>query len=335
MSIETVTVLGCGSWGSALAQCLALQGHRVNAWHHNADKVKQFKSTRRHPNLPGFQFAKNITFFPDLTEALDQSRYVIIAVPSHAVRKLAFRLKGKLNRDSILVNVAKGVENQTLKTMSQVVQEACGFKKDLIVSLYGPSHAEEVIQRLPTTLVAAAENISTAEQVQFLFSSPFLRVYTNTDILGVELGGSIKNVIAIAAGICDGIGFGDNTKAALLTRGITEMTRLGVAMGARKETFSGLSGIGDLIATCLSKHSRNRYVGEEIGRGRKLGDILEQMEMVAEGVKTAQSVHDLKAKYSVEMPISQAIYNILFEDKDPKLAVTELMTRNLTREHNI
>jgi glycerol-3-phosphate dehydrogenase (NAD(P)+) len=333
--MQAVTVLGCGSWGSALAQCLATQGHPVRAWHHNPDKVRQFKSTRRHPNLPGFQFAETIEFTPDLTDSLTQSRYVILAVPSHAIRTLASQLKGKLEPDAILINVAKGVENGTLKTMSQVIHETTGFGKEQIVTLYGPSHAEEVVQQLPTTLVAASTNLKAAEQVQFLFSSPILRVYTNDDILGVELGGSLKNVIAIAAGICDGIGFGDNTKAALLTRGITEMTRLGVAMGARKETFSGLSGIGDLIATCLSRHSRNRFVGEKIGQGEPLETVLGNMDMVAEGVKTAQSAHDLMEQYKVEMPISQAVYQILFEAKNPKRAVTDLMTRDLTREHNI
>jgi glycerol-3-phosphate dehydrogenase (NAD(P)+) len=201
-----------------------------------------------------------------------------------------------------------------------------------IVSLYGPSHAEEVAKQMPTTLVSACPNISTAKHIQSIFSSSTLRVYTNTDIIGVELGGSLKNIIAIAAGICDGIGYGDNTKAALITRGLTEITRLGVKMGAEAETFFGLSGIGDLIATCLSLHSRNRFVGEEIGKGRKLDDVLDGMKMVAEGVKTTISVRQLREKFDVSMPISHAIDRVMFFDENPNKAVTNLMTRDLREE---
>ena len=232
----------------------------------------------------------------------------------------------------ILVNVAKGIENGSLSTMSEVIKESSNLDSDQIVSLYGPSHAEEVIKGYPTTLVSASSDKSSAEYVQKIFSSDTLRVYTNNDIKGVELGGSLKNVIAIASGICDGIGFGDNSKAALMTRGIAEITRLGVAMGANSDTFSGLSGIGDLIVTCLSIYSRNRYVGEEIGKGKSLVSILDKMDMVAEGIKTTQSVYDLSKKYQVEMPISEGVYQILFNEKNPKEIVSELMTRDLKLE---
>ena len=230
------------------------------------------------------------------------------------------------------MNLAKGVENDSLQTMSQVIAEAGKIGADRIVTLYGPSHAEEVALGMPTTLVSASSKMKTAKIVQEEFSSEVLRIYSNKDILGVELAGSLKNVIAIAAGICDGIGYGDNTKAALITRGLTEMTRLGVEMGAKPETFFGLSGIGDLMATCLSKHSRNRYVGEELGKGRKLEAILDEMKMVAEGVKTAKSVVQLRDKYKVPMPIASAMENVLFHNADPKDKVKELMTRDLKKE---
>ena len=218
--------------------------------------------------------------------------------------------------------------------MSEVISSELnkGFKN--IVSLYGPSHAEEVATNQPTTLVSASLDLDTAKIIQKVFSSRYLRVYTNQDIRGVELGGSLKNIIAIATGICDGLGFGDNTKAAIITRGIAEITRLGVKMGAHSSTFSGLSGIGDLIATCLSKHSRNRYVGESLGSGKSLNQILESMDMVAEGVTTAKSVNQLSQKYEVEMPISKAVFQILFEGLDPKKVVLDLMSRELTTEKN-
>ena len=237
-------------------------------------------------------------------------------------------------KSSIFVNLAKGIENDTLMRMSEVITESAGLSLDKIVALSGPSHAEEVAQGLPTTLVAGGVNTVTCETVQHLFSSSSIRVYMNMDIIGVELGGSVKNVIALASGVCDGIGFGDNTKAALITRGIVEITRLGISIGGKAETFSGLSGIGDLIATCLSQHSRNRYVGEQIGRGRSLEEVLDEMTMVAEGVKTSRSVKALSEKQFVEMPICDAIYELLYEGLDPKEAVNRLMTRELGSEKN-
>jgi glycerol-3-phosphate dehydrogenase (NAD(P)+) len=332
--VENITLLGCGTWGSALAQVLAGNGHNVNAWHYKGETVISMANSRKHPNLNGFEFHKNITFDSNLESLVKNTKCLIIAVPSHSVREVMMKILNHLTSNTIIVNVSKGIENDSLKTMSEVICEVTSKDLSKIVTLYGPSHAEEVIAKHPTTLVSASTNNDSASFVQNIFSSRVLRVYTNNDIYGVELGGSLKNVIAIATGICDGIGFGDNTKAALLTRGIAEITRLGVAMGANPETFSGLSGIGDLIATCLSKHSRNRFVGEEIGKGRKLTEILNEMNMVAEGVKTTKSVYDLSSKHEIDMPICRGVNDILFNGENPKSKVIELMTRDLKKEQN-
>ncbi|MEE8334987.1 MAG: NAD(P)H-dependent glycerol-3-phosphate dehydrogenase [Candidatus Neomarinimicrobiota bacterium] len=332
MDTMKVTVLGCGTWGSTLTKTLSGNGHKVTAWHHDPKKVDTMSATYKHPHLAGFEFPRVVSFEPDLSKSLRSADFAVIAVPSHVVRSVMTSARDSLLKETIIVNVAKGIENDTLLTMSKVIQETTNHGLDKIVSLYGPSHAEEVIKFQPTTLVSASYSLYSAERVQTLFSSRNLRVYTNSDIMGVEIGGSLKNIIAIAAGICDGINYGDNTKAALLTRGIAEISRLGLAMGARAETFSGLSGIGDLIATCLSRYSRNRFVGESIGQGKKLKEVLDEMDMVAEGIKTAQSVHDLKLKYAVEMPISDAVYKILFHDLNPREAVVNLMTRSLIKE---
>jgi len=329
---ETITVLGCGSWGGTMAVQLADLGNDVLCWHKFPDEIEEMEKTRNHTLVPGLTFSANVTFTSDYEIAIKDAKIIIVAVPSHIVRFVIPEIVKYLAEDAILVNLSKGIENDSLMTMSQVISSVGNIAKDRIVTVYGPSHAEEVAKKIPTTLVSACENISNAEIIQDLISSSTLRVYTNHDILGVELGGSLKNVIAIAAGICDGIGFGDNTKAALLTRGIAEMTRLGMKLGAERETFSGLSGVGDLIATCLSRHSRNRYVGEEIGKGRNIDDILGGMKMVAEGVKTTKSVNQLSEKYGVDMPISKAVYNVIFNKQNPLEAVKSLMTRELIHE---
>ena len=333
--MENISLLGCGTWGSALAQILAENGHKVSAWHYKSSTVNYMTNSRKHPNLNGFEFHKNITFDSNLDSLVTNSKCLVLAVPSHNIRETMVKSLNYLSSNTIIVNVSKGIENHSLKTMSEVIREVIGENLSNIVSLYGPSHAEEVIAKHPTTLVSASVDSISASYVQNIFSSNELRVYTNNDIYGVELGGSLKNVIAIATGICDGIGFGDNTKAALLTRGIAEITRLGVAMGANSDTFNGLSGVGDLIATCLSKHSRNRFVGEEIGKGHKLIDILNRMNMIAEGVKTTKSVHDLSNKYQIDMPICDGVYDILFNGKNPKSKVIELMTRDLKKEEKL
>lgn len=332
MAGQSITVLGCGSWGGTLAQSMAEGGHKVRVWHRDPERIKSLDQTRRHYLIKTLSFSRSIRFLDSLDQALAGAEYVFVAVPSHAVRDVINQADQLLAPAARVINLAKGLERDSLLTMSQVIAQAGGIESDRIVSLYGPSHAEEVVEKLPTTLVAACPNLETAASVQRIVSSPYLRVYTNSDVLGVELGGSLKNVIAIAAGICDGIRFGDNTKAAVLTRGIAEITRLGVVMGANPDTFAGLSGIGDVIATCLSSHSRNRYVGEEIGRGRTLDDILTGMKMVAEGINTTRSIYRLQDKYQVELPISAAVYEILFGNKDPLQAVRDLMNRDLVQE---
>ena len=327
-----ISVLGTGSWGSAIGDLLNQNGHEVIMWQRDAEKVKAMEVDRKHPFFVDLTFSDEVKFTTDLDSAIKGSQLLVVAVPSHSVRELVSRAVEFIEDNVIIVNITKGLELDTLLTMSSVISEETVGKNVSIVSLYGPSHAEEVVRKIPTTLVAASTEENASKKVQNIFSSRVLRVYTNTDILGLELGGSIKNVIAIAAGICDGIVFGDNTKAAILTRGIAEMTRLGVALGAQEKTFAGLSGIGDLFVTCSSKHSRNRYVGEEIGKGRKIDEILSEMKMVAEGVKTAKSVFQLCQKHNVDMPISCAVYNVLYNNKDPLESVSELMNRDLRSE---
>ena len=330
--MSKITILGSGSWGSVIGESLAVNDHSVMMWQRDAHKASAMSADRLHPLLANFIFSNNINFTSNLKQSLLGAEIVVVAVPSHSVREIMSNTAELIGDDCIIVNISKGLEIDTLLTMSSVIAEETKGKYISIVSLYGPSHAEEVCRKIPTTLVAASRNENALKRVQNIFSTHVLRVYTNTDILGVELGGSIKNVIAIAAGICDGIGFGDNTKAAILTRGITEMTRLGITMGALEKTFAGLSGIGDLFVTCSSKHSRNRFVGEEIGKGRKIDEIVSQMNMVAEGVKTAKAVFQLCQKHDVIMPISKAVYDVLYKDKDPRESVLELMTRDLISE---
>jgi len=330
--MSKITILGSGSWGSVIGESLAVNDHSVMMWQRDAHKASAMSADRLHPLLANFIFSNNINFTSNLKQSLLGAEIVVVAVPSHSVREIMSNTAEFIGDDCIIVNISKGLEIDTLLTMSSVIAEETEGKYISIVSLYGPSHAEEVCRKIPTTLVAASRNENALKRVQNIFSTQVLRVYTNTDILGVELGGSIKNVIAIAAGICDGIGFGDNTKAAILTRGIAEMTRLGIAMGALEKTFAGLSGIGDLFVTCSSKHSRNRFVGEEIGKGRKIDEIVSQMNMVAEGVKTAKAVFQLCQKHDVIMPISKAVYDVLYKDKDPRESVLELMTRDLISE---
>jgi glycerol-3-phosphate dehydrogenase (NAD(P)+) len=327
-----ITVLGFGSWGGTMAQHLSDKGHKVIGWHKFKDEVHEMQKTLQHNLIPQLKISNKIELTVDLEFAVKEAEIVVVATPSHIVRGIFGEVVPYLTDDVIIVNLAKGIEIDTLLTMSQVITEVSGIEKKRIVTLYGPSHAEEVALKMPTILVAACKKKKAAEIVQYEFASQDLRIYTNKDILGVEIAGSLKNVIAIAAGICDGMGYGDNTKAALITRGLTEMTRLGVMMGAKPETFFGLSGIGDLMATCLSKHSRNRYVGEELGKGRKLDDILSEMKMVAEGIKTAKSMVQLREKYQVPMPIAEAMESVLFHDDDPVSKVKELMTRDLKKE---
>ena len=329
-----VSVLGCGTWGSAVAQALADKGISVTAWQRYEDKSLDMQSTRRHPILTNFEFNRNITFTSNFDDTITFGEIIILAVPSHVIRDITSQASKVFTNDTIIVNLAKGIENDTLMTMSQVIHTESGIKEGQIVSLYGPSHAEEVVKKLPTTLVAGCIDKETSTLIQELMSSEYLRIYRNDDILGVEIGGSLKNIMAIAAGVCDGIGYGDNSKAAILTRGMNEMTKLGLKMGANKSTFSGLSGIGDLLVTALSNHSRNRFVGEKIGRGQSLEKVTDNMKMVAEGINTCKAIPDLVNKYDIEMPISQSIYDILFNKKNPQKVVKELMTRKLGPENS-
>jgi glycerol-3-phosphate dehydrogenase (NAD(P)+) len=314
-----------------MAAHLHRSGHPTTCWHFIEEEAREFESTRRHPFLDGFEFPPGLRITSNLHEALDSADIVAVAVPSQVVRKVMVQT-APLIGDRPVMNLSKGIEQGTLMRMSEVILATSEVPRERIATVYGPSHAEEVMQQLPTTLVAASENLDYAQQLQQLLSTERLRVYTNRDIIGVELGGSVKNVIAIAAGICAGIGFGDNTMAALVTRGLAEITRLGLALGAERHTFAGLAGIGDLVVTAYSRHSRNRYLGLEIGKGRKVKDILDEMEMVAEGLYTSQSVMGLAEKYRVDMPICREVYRVLFEAKDPRQAITDLMTRDLRDE---
>lgn len=329
-----VAVIGAGSWGTTIAQQLACKTHvETWLWVYEEDVFRQIKEKRQNIKyLPGVNLPDSLKASMDLEEVLSQAEFIFSVLPSHVVRGMMEKIKDYLSPDAVIVSCSKGIENDTLKRMSEVITETTGISLERIVVLSGPSHAEEVSRSIPTAIVSASMNLRNAERVQDLLRSPTLRIYTSDDIVGVEVGGSVKNVIAIASGICDGAGFGDNTKAALITRGLAEITRLGVAMGAQAATFAGLSGIGDLVVTCMSKHSRNRFVGENIGRGKKLKEILESMDMVAEGVKTTKSVYQLSKKLQVEMPISEKVYEVLFEEKDPIEEVTHLMLRDPKRE---
>ena len=332
--MKTVTFLGCGSWGGALGNLLSEKGLVVTMWHRNIDVVNHLKNTKTHYLIPELIFPSAVEFTNDISSAIESSEIIVLALPSQSIRDVITKNKSSFNKNHIIVNVSKGIEIDTLMTISEVINDALDGRHKSVVTLSGPSHAEEVINGHPTTLVAASNDIQSAEIIQNLFATEMLRTYLNRDIRGVELGGSMKNVIAIAAGICDGIGYGDNSKAALMTRGMMEITRLGEAMGAKVETFRGLSGYGDLIVTCLSKHSRNRQLGQLIGQGKALEDITSDMSMIAEGIFTAKSVHQLQLKHNVEMPIHEAIYQVLFQKKDPKNSVSELMTRRLSEELN-
>lgn len=329
-----VSVLGAGGWGTTLAVLLHYNGHNVTLWEYKKFFAKELSKRRENKiYLPGVIIPDEVKITSDLEESTSDKNLIVLAVPSQFLRKVVEKIDYHSIKDTILVSVSKGIEKETLMTMSQMMKDVHHrLSKEQIGVLSGPSHAEEVSKRIPTAVVAASVDKETSQTIQTVFMNSFFRVYKSTDILGVELGGAFKNVIAIGAGIIDGAGFGDNTKAAIMTRGVAEISRLGLVMGARPETFAGLSGMGDLIVTCMSKHSRNRYVGEQIGKGKKLKEVLKSMEMVAEGVETTKSVNQLAAKYKVETPIANEVYQILFEDKDPIKATTDLMTRDMKFE---
>lgn len=329
-----IAILGAGSWAIALSVLLHKRSHALTMWEYNPADAAMLAKTRELPKkLPGIMVPPEVLVTNDIAKAVEHADVIVCAVPSQTMRSAMRHLKASVSRarlDKItaFVIVAKGIETSTLKLMSDVLtEEIPGLGTDRIVALSGPSHAEEVSRNIPTTVVAASENLSIAQMIQESFSTESFRVYTNSDLRGVELSGSVKNVIAIAAGMCDGLGFGDNTKGALLTRGIAEMMRLGHKLGAQPSTFSGLAGIGDLITTCISRHSRNRKMGELIASGLTREQALGQMTMVAEGVETTRSVQALAQKLGIEMPITQEVYNTLFENKNARAAARELMSR--------
>ena len=329
-----VTVIGTGGWGTALAVLLHGNGHRVALWGRLAEEVDPILATRENKMLlPGVKVPEAIMVTLDAPAALDGAELVVLAIPSHGMRSICQQLRGVLPSEAVLVSVAKGIENGTDGRMSEVIGEVT--QSDRIVVLSGPSHAEEVGRGIPTAVVAASADRALAEIVQRVFMNERFRVYTHDDVVGVELGGALKNVVALAAGVCDGIGFGDNTKAALCTRGLTEMARLGVALGARRETFFGLSGVGDLVVTAFSRHSRNRAFGERLGRGEKPEQIAASTPMVAEGVRTSKSAWHLarsRAGGNVEVPITREMCAIIYEGKLPQQAVRDLMTREAKPE---
>lgn len=332
MNDFNIAVLGAGSWGTALSMVLCSKGHRVNLWTRSEEQYRDMVRTHKNNKyLPDVNLPANLNLHIDLRKSVLNSSAILISVPSQSVREVLQEIKPYLKGDETIINSSKGLEKNTYLTISQVVNGELPNNRFAVLS--GPSHAEEVCQNMPTTVVVASKRKNTAELVQDLFITPSFRVYTNPDVIGVELGGALKNVIAFGAGIADGLGFGDNAKAALITRGISEIARLGKAMGANKSTFAGLSGIGDLIVTCTSMHSRNRRAGILIGKGKGLDEVLKEIGMVVEGITTTKVAYELAKKHNVEMPITGEIYNVIYNKGDPKEAVTNLMTRS--RKHEI
>ena len=328
-----VGILGAGSWGTALSLMLYKNGHNVTVWSIDKREVEMLQNEREHKSkLPGVKLPEDMVFTNDLEEGMKEKDFLVLAVPSIFTRSTARSMKPYIKQGQIVVNVAKGIEEDTLMTLSEQIEEELP-EADVAV-LSGPSHAEEVGRGLPTTCVVGANSKATAEFLQDAFMNDFFRVYISPDILGIEIGGALKNVIALAAGIADGLGYGDNTKAALITRGIAEITRLGVKMGGKAESFSGLTGIGDLIVTCASMHSRNRRAGILIGQGKTMQEAMDEVQMVVEGVYSAKAGLALAKKYNESMPIIEQINLVLFEDKSPAEAVYELMHRDGRRENS-
>lgn len=332
---KRIAVLGAGSWGTTLALLLNDNGHEIVLWEYFSDlaeKISRERENRKY--LPGVKIPPSVTVTSDLDRALADSSHVLFVTPSHTVRHVAAMVSSaaSFRKSFVIVNASKGLEEKTLCRMSEVLGQELPQTKGRIVGLLGPSHAEEVSRKMPTSIVVAGPNLEILEKTQKIFMNEYFRVYTNTDLIGVELGVSLKNTIAIAAGICDGLGFGDNTKAALLTRGLAEIKRLVSKLGGREETLSGLAGVGDLIVTCMSRHSRNRYVGEQIGKGKSIQEVLAGMVMVAEGVKTTRAAVALSRRSDVELPIAEQVYRVLFYRKDPRKAIRDLMVRKAKKE---
>lgn len=322
-----ISVIGAGSWGTALAALLAKNGHQVTIWSIIKEEIDLLKEKREQvEKLPGVILPETVEFTTDLKAAVEGKQVLVMAVPSSFTRSTAQKMKDIVTEGQILVNVSKGIEESTLMTLSEVLEEEIPQAEVAVMS--GPSHAEEVGRGIPTTIVVGAKRKETAEFLQNLFMNDVFRVYTSPDVLGMELGGALKNVVALAAGIADGLGYGDNTKAALITRGITEIARLGTAMGGKFETFCGLTGIGDLIVTCASMHSRNRRAGILIGQGKTMDEAMKEVNMVVEGVYSAKAAMGLAKKYKIQLPIIEQVNEVLFDNKPACEAVKELMLRD-------
>lgn len=329
-----IGVVGAGSWGTALANLLALKGFKIDLWVFEKEVKDQIETSRENAVfLPGVSLSNHIRPSNDIGEVVGGKDLVLVVVPSHVMRETAGKMGKHISTETVIVSASKGIENKTHLTMSGVLKDILhDIPEDFFAVLSGPSFAREVVKKIPTVVAVASKDQTVAGMVQRVFAAPYFRVYTNNDMIGVELGGAVKNVIAIASGIIEGLGLGLNTRAALITRGLTEIRRLGLKLGANPRTFAGIAGVGDLVLTCTGDVSRNHTVGKKIGEGMKLTEILSEMRMVAEGVKTAKSVYNLSRKLGVEMPISHEVYHILYDDISPKEAVNRLMTRDLKQE---
>ncbi|MEI3608041.1 NAD(P)H-dependent glycerol-3-phosphate dehydrogenase [Pseudogracilibacillus sp. SO10305] len=332
--MKKIAVLGAGSWGTALSIVLADNGHDVRLWSHRRDQVEEINE--KHGNeryLPNITLPKNLIGYEHIEEAVQDADIVLFVVPTSAIREVCAKIKDIVSVQTVFVHASKGIEPNSLKRISEIIEEELPIcKQENIVILSGPSHAEEVALRQPTTVTVASKNDSHAKLVQHVFINEVFRVYTSDDVVGVELGGALKNIIALGAGLSDGLGFGDNAKAALITRGLAEITRLGTSMGANPLTFLGLCGVGDLIVTSTSVHSRNWRAGNLLGKGKTVDEVLSHMGMVVEGIRTTKAAYQLSVEQDVEMPITNGLYSILFEDEDPKEVVEQLMRRERKKE---
>ena len=327
-----IGVLGAGTWGMALARMLCVSGHEVTVWSAIEREIDEFSKTRRHPNLPGMMIPEELGFTKDMEEVCRDKEILLFAVPSPFVRTTARKAAPYIKNGQIIVDVAKGIEADTLFTMTQIIADELKNPAVKLVALSGPTHAEEVAKDLPTTIVSACEDMAVAKRVQEVFGNTCMRVYTNDDVLGVKLCGAMKNIMALASGVALGLGYGDNTKAALITRGMAEITRLGMAMGCNSHTFYGLAGIGDLIVTATSVHSRNNRCGLLLGQGVAPAEAVKQVGMVVEGINALPAAMKLAEKYQVEMPLAMAVNAVVNEGADPKEAVAKLMARDQTTE---
>lgn len=328
--MSKITFLGGGSFGTALAALLAEKNNIVNIYDRDQNVVNEINLERKNEKyMKDLIIPNGVTAFNNIDEAIKDAEYIVLSVPSHVIRSICKAIKGKVSNDVPIISIAKGIEESSDKRLSVVIEEEL---ENPVVVLSGPSHAEEVVMKIPTTIVSTSKDMKCAIDVQDLFMTPYFRVYTNDDLIGVEIGGAVKNIIALAAGVIDGLGYGDNTKAALLTRGMKEITRIGIALGGRIETFYGLTGMGDLIVTCTSMHSRNRRAGLLIGKGMSVDEALKEIGMVVEGVKACRAFYELKERIGICMPITDGLYKGLFEGKDAKVIVDELMNRDKKSE---